>query len=259
MLADKKEILGWNEITKINILTVLARSSLITLADPVYHPFCHPWVIYPSSHFDIQCLVMFFPFNWIVLTIRTTFYCFSLFPEIFPSSYLHYSLSTEFHEFIPRKKMTKNNFILSFPAAFGWSLLLPLPPSFLSPSYRCFLAPLTPMSCAISSSPPVLLLFPPLLFSFDSHSWVLFSSHNKGMFFSSHFKPILDLICPSNCCFLSLSSVNSLNMPFLVPRVPLLIGTRTYFLLKPYRTTALSEGLYDFQGTNRNQCVPQVP
>lgn len=73
------------------------------------------------------------------------------------------------------------------------------------------------------------------------------------MFSSSRLKPILDLICPSSCCSLSLSSVNSLNVLFLAPGVPLLTPFLSY--LKPYPTIALSEVLHDFQGTNQDRCV----
>ena len=74
------------------------------LADPVYHTFFPPWVVYPFFHFDVQCLVLFFPVNWNMLTITATFYCFWLFPDIFPSSCLQFSLFTEFHQFIPSEK-----------------------------------------------------------------------------------------------------------------------------------------------------------
>lgn len=162
--------------------------------------------------------------------------------------------------------LSSQNFTNLFQAKNDKEQLHPLLPSHL------WLVPPSPAASSLSTSQlqkfptsaytnvtshllisPILLLFPPLLLPFVSHSSVVFSSQNKGMFSSSCLKLILDLICPCNCCFLPLSSINSLNMLFLVPGVPLLIPFLSY--LKPDPTTALSEVLYDFQGTNWDQCA----
>lgn len=75
---------------------------------------------------------------------------------------------------------------------------------------------------------PIVPFFSPLFSSFVPHSSVVLSSHNKAMFSCVSLKPTLDLICPSNCCFISLSSVNSWNASFLVTGVPLLSPFLSY-------------------------------
>lgn len=169
-----------------------------TLSDPVYVTFFHPWVIYPSLHFDIQFCCFFYltEMCWQSQPPLTAF----VFSE---NIYFILSLILSLHRISPiysKWKMTKNNFILFPPSSFGWCPLPWLPPPFLCPSYRVFLPWLTSVSSPISPSlPSCSCPLPPSLFLFVSHSYAVFSSHNKGMFFSSCLKPILDLICPSNC------------------------------------------------------------
>lgn len=120
--------------------------------------------------------------------------------------------------------MTKDNCILfSRPP-----LACPLPPGsqmqhFLTSSYpSCYGITSHLLSC------PVFPFSPPLFPSFVSHSSVVLSSHNEAVLSCLSLKPTLDLICPSNCCFLSLSSVNSRNASFLVTGVPLLSPFLSY-------------------------------
>lgn len=124
-----------------------------TLSDPVdwHTTFFHPWVIYPSLHFDVQ-FCCFFLLNWDMLTITTTSYCFCL-----PPKYLFHSISTSFSSQnftnLFQVKNYKQLHPLS-PSSFGWCPLPWLPLPFLCPSYRVFLPWLTSMSSPTSPSLP---------------------------------------------------------------------------------------------------------
>lgn len=138
-----------------------------TLVDPVYHTFFHPWVIYPPFQFDVQHLMLFFPLNWNMSAITATFYCFWLFPEVFPSSCLQFFLFTEFHQFIPSEKLQRT----TSPSSPHPPLPGPPFPSCLLP----FHVPVTEVACSTYTNvtshlliSPFLLLSPPLLFPFVS-------------------------------------------------------------------------------------------
>lgn len=160
-----------------------------------------------------------------MLTITTTSYCFCLFPKCFFHRVSTSLSSQNFTNLIQVKNDEEQLHPLS-SSSFGWCPLPWLPPLFVSQLQHL---PTLTWASVISHFPIslILLLSPPLPFLSVSHSQVVFSSHNKVMFSSSCLKPILDLICPSSCSFLSLSSGNSLKVLFLVPGVPLLIPIRS--------------------------------
>lgn len=126
-----------------------------TLSDSEYTTFFHPWVIYSSLHFDAQFC---FFYNWNILAVTTTSYCFCLFPKIFfPKYFFHpisISLSSQnFTSLFPMKN-DREELQPPSPTSFGWCPLAWLPPPFLCPSYSSFLPCLVPVPSPISPSLP---------------------------------------------------------------------------------------------------------
>lgn len=193
------------------------------LTDPVYHMFYPPRAICPCFCFDMQCLGLLFctpltqannPSHLVVV-------------GLFPKSFLHpvfTSLSSLYFPNLFQGKNNKRQLHPLLPAAFGLSPSPWLPAAEVSylPLPQCYGITSHLLSC------PFILFSPLLLSSFVPHSSVVLSSHNKAMFSCVSLKPTLDLICPSNCCFISLSSVNSWNASFLVTGVPLLSPFLSY-------------------------------
>lgn len=172
-----------------------------------------------------------------MLTITTTSYCFCLFPNISFSLSLCLSLHRTSQNY-SKRKMTKNFILFPHPRLAGASFpgcLLPFCVPVTASSYLDLHQRHLPFP---HLSHPA--LGPSLALPFCLSLLGSCKFHNEGMFSSSRLKPILDLICPSNCSFLSLSSVNSLKVLFLVPGLPLLILIPSLPQTLPYNSSPWS-------------------